>query len=311
MGDSDSDDLLHERTQVGDRAALLAEINKRAKQESTERAYMVVIAGPDVGEMFPVGMGGLVGRGDEVAIRLTDTEASRNHAQVVVSNQGVQIRDLGSTNGTFVNDVIVQEPQVLQDGDRVQIGTTTILKFSYQDAVEENFQRRMYESALRDGLTGAFNKAHFDDRLATEFAFASRHGTVLSLLLLDIDHFKKINDEHGHLAGDYVLSKFGKTVGNTIRKEDLFARYGGEEFAIISRGGNTAESQLFAERIRKIVESCTFAYDGADIKVTVSIGIATCPKVGIQSATDLIAKADKALYAAKNGGRNRVEVSED
>ena len=298
-----------DRTQVGDRSALLAQIQKRDADDSIQTAYMVVISGPDVGEMFPIVRGGLVGRGDESFIQLSDTETSRNHAKVTVTSEGVKIVDLGSTNGTFVNGEAV-DSQLLNDGDRVRIGTTTILKFSYQDAVEENFQRRMYESAMRDGLTGAFNKQYFEDRLATEFAYAKRHGTSLALLLLDLDHFKSINDTYGHLAGDYVLSKFGKRVGGTVRKEDVFARYGGEEFAIIGRGSTSEDAKLFGERVRKITEEGEYSYDGKSMPITVSIGIAICPRPDVDSPTALIALTDKALYAAKEAGRNCVRMSD-
>src|SRR5690606_26447697 len=125
-------------------------------------------------------------------------------------------------NGTFVNGQQV-EAQLLKDGDKIQVGTTTILKFSYHDDLEEQFQRKMYEGALRDGLTKAFNKKYFEDRLQSEVAFALRHGTALSLIMLDLDLFKRINDTYGHLAGDYVLTTFSSSVISTIRKEDVFA----------------------------------------------------------------------------------------
>ena len=304
---SDDDDF-SDRTEIGDRRALLAQVKRVNDQDSNQRAYMIVISGPDVGEMFPIGHGGVIGRGDESFIQLSDTETSRNHAKVTVSEQGICVEDLNSTNGTLVNGDPVNT-HVLKDGDRIQIGTTTILKFSYQDAVEESFQRRMYESAMRDGLTGAYNKQFFEDRLVTELAYAKRHGTLLALLFLDLDHFKSINDQFGHLAGDYVLSKFGKQVGATIRKEDVFARYGGEEFAIIGRGSNGDEAMFFAERIRKIIEESTYNYDGKSVAVTVSTGVAICPRPGIESPKDLIAAADKALYEAKTAGRNCVKMA--
>src|SRR5262249_51714488 len=146
--------------------------------------------------------------------------------------------------------------------------------FTFHDSLDESFQKQMYESALRDALTKVFNKKYFLDRLRSEFAFAVRHKTALSLLMFDIDNFKKINDTHGHLAGDYALSTLAACVTTTIRQEDVFARYGGEEFAIISRGVDLMGGQQFGERVRSKVENTQFVYNGAQMRVTVSIGVA-------------------------------------
>lgn len=293
-----------EHTVVGDRRELIEQLKQR-KALSSQRAYLIVIAGPDAGEMFQLGNGGVIGRGDQAVIRLSDTECSRQHATFIVDLDGIRVEDLESTNGTFVNGEPIHA-RTLSDGDKIQVGTTTILKFSYQDAVEEKFQRRMYESAIRDGLTGAFNKRHFDDRIGNEVAFSRRHGTPFSLLLLDLDHFKRLNDQYGHLAGDAALSQFGELIGAAIRSEDVFCRYGGEEFGILSRGIGRQEALQFAERLRGITEEHSFTYEGKRLPVTVSIGLADMPRPGIEQAKDLIEAADKQLYEAKAAGRNRV-----
>jgi diguanylate cyclase (GGDEF)-like protein len=303
---SEDDDYIEERTIVGDRDMVLP-VRKQAR---SEEAYVIVIAGPNVGEMFKVGEGGDIGRGGDVQFRLTDTEISRRHARIVRRNGEVLVQDLGSTNGTFVNGQQV-EAQLLKDGDKIQVGTTTILKFSYHDDLEEQFQRKMYEGALRDGLTKAFNKKYFEDRLQSEVAFALRHGTALSLIMLDLDLFKRINDTYGHLAGDYVLTTFSSSVISTIRKEDVFARYGGEEFALISRGLEEEAAEQFGERVRKAIERYPFRFQGRELSVTVSVGIASLPYAPVTNHTQLVAAADKALYAAKSGGRNRVVVFDE
>ncbi len=302
MSGDDFEDGSSERTIVGERLSMA-----EPRVGRSEEAYVIVIAGPNVGEMFKVGMGGDIGRGSDVEFRLTDTEISRRHARIKRRGGDVLVEDLNSTNGTFVNGEQI-EVQKLADGDKIQVGTTTILKFSYHDDLEEQFQRKMYESALRDGLTKAFNKKYFEERLQSEVAFALRHGTALSLLMLDLDHFKRINDTYGHLAGDYVLSTFASSIINTVRKEDVFARYGGEEFALISRGLDEEVAQHFGERVRRSVERYPFRFQGREIPVTVSVGIAALPMAPITDYLGLVAVADKALYAAKNGGRNRVCV---
>jgi diguanylate cyclase (GGDEF)-like protein len=196
--------------------------------------------------------------------------------------------------------------QLLKDGDKIRLGSTTILKFTYNDQLDESFQKQMYEAALRDGLTKAFNKKYFLDRLETEIAYARRHNAFLSLLMFDVDHFKNVNDTFGHLAGDYVLAKLAKVASSTVRTEDVFARYGGEEFGVICRGVPLSNAGVLAERLRVTVESTVFEHDGQRMPITISVGVAGHPEAPIENAAQLIAAADQALYEAKRAGRNRV-----
>src|SRR4029079_10545516 len=227
-----------------------------------DRAYLVVLAGASVGEMYKVeGEKTIIGRGQKAHIRLFDDGISREHAQVLIEGNHIILQDLGSTNGTFCNGLKVDRRE-LSDGDKILVGSTTILKFTYHDNLDEIFQKQMYESALRDGLTKAFNKKYFTDRLESEFTFAPRHGTPLGLVLFDIDHFKKVNDTHGHQAGDFVLSEISTLLSATLRAEDVFARYGGEEFAVICRGSDGAQTRVVGERLRRAVETHRFVYEG-------------------------------------------------
>jgi diguanylate cyclase (GGDEF)-like protein len=279
-------------------------------QGSQENApYLVVLAGSNVGEMHKIEKEKTVmGRGDKVDIRLVDEGISREHAQVVREGERTFLEDLASTNGTFCNGSRVQR-QVLSDGDKILLGSTTILKFSYHDKLDEMFQRQMSESALRDGLTKAFNKRYFTERLENEYQYAIRHDSPLSLIFLDIDHFKKINDAHGHQAGDYVLVDLAQLVTHVLRNEDMLARYGGEEFAIVSRGTEIDEGAALAERLRRAVEEHEFVYDGNRMVVTISVGVARAPRAGIHSPSELIVVADETMYEAKRSGRNRVCVA--
>jgi diguanylate cyclase (GGDEF)-like protein len=271
--------------------------------------YLVVLAGSNVGEMHKIEKDKTVmGRGDKVDIRLVDEGISREHAQVVREGEGTFLEDLASTNGTFCNGSRVQR-QVLSDGDKILLGSTTILKFSYHDKLDEMFQRQMSESALRDGLTKAFNKRYFSERLDTEYQYAIRHDSPLSLIFLDIDHFKRINDLHGHQAGDYVLVVLANLVTNVLRNEDILARYGGEEFAIVSRGTEIDEGASLAERLRRSVEEHEFVYDGKRIPVTISVGVARAPRAGVHAPGELVVVADETMYEAKRSGRNRVCVA--
>jgi diguanylate cyclase (GGDEF)-like protein len=270
-----------------------------------DRAYLVVVAGQNVGEMFPLGASVVIGRGSDADVRVVDDQISRRHARILVQGSEASIEDLGSKNGTFVNGAAVQREK-LKDGDKVQIGTATVFRFAYHDEIEESFQRQMYESALRDPLTRIYNRKYLIDRLHSEVAYSLRHATPLSLLLFDVDHFKKINDTRGHPAGDSVLVGLARHVLRIIRTEDVFARYGGEEFAILSRGIGLEGSKKFAERLRAAIGTYPFMHEQERIHVTISIGISSMPRGDVAKAEDLVSLADQALYQAKGSGRNRV-----
>jgi diguanylate cyclase (GGDEF)-like protein len=278
------------------------------KKSIRDRAYLIVLTGEGVGSMFRIEGESVIGRSASTTIRLNDDGVSRRHAKLTQQGTQIILEDLKSANGTFVNDEQVVGERILKDGDKIRIGSTTILKFSYHDDLEESFQQRMYEAALYDSLTKAFNKKHLLERLPSELAYAKRHNSPLSMLMFDVDHFKKVNDNYGHLAGDYVLARLGKITQSAIRSEDIFARYGGEEFSIVSRGVDLARSAVFAERLRTLVESTEFIHESTRIPVTISIGVAALPEIMVNEPLELIAAADSALYAAKRGGRNRVEI---
>jgi diguanylate cyclase (GGDEF)-like protein len=258
--------------------------------------------------MYKIGGDSIVlGRGGGTDIRLVDEGISRFHCRIRIDGEALVVEDMNSRNGTFLNGNRIEQG-VLQDGDKIQLGRTTVLKFGFHDQVEESFQRRMFDSALRDGLTRAYNKRYFLDRLNSEMRFALRHRNPLALLLFDLDHFKRVNDAHGHLAGDLVLTEFSGLILDSIRHEDVFARYGGEEFAVLSRLISSADSLRFAERLRRNVEQLAVEYQSTVIPVTVSVGIACVPDVPAQTPEDLLRAADLALYRAKQTGRNRVVV---
>jgi diguanylate cyclase (GGDEF)-like protein len=273
-----------------------------------DRPFLIVISGSSVGAMHALRQKEvIIGRGRQATIRLDDDGVSRLHAKVTTGlGNEVQIEDLGSANGTFVNGEPVVARRSLIDGDKVTLGSITILKFTYTDDLEETFQRRMFEAALRDGLTTAYNKRYFVDRLEKELAFARRHGVPLSLLMFDIDNFKSINDTLGHPAGDAVLMRLSKVALDMLRAEDVFARYGGEEFAVICRGTDVKSAALVAERLRSSIAAMRTRSDERDIAVTVSVGVAGYPEVDAETPAQLISAADEALYEAKRAGRNRV-----
>jgi len=300
MGEKWNDDL--DATRVTSIDTLAQELDYRTRRD---QAYLIVLAGNEVGKMFKLGEGEIVlGRSHRADIRLDDDSISRLHARLSLSGTTIRIEDLNSSNGTLINGNRI-DSNTLKDGDKIRLGDTTILKFTFNDRLDESFQRKMYDAALRDPLTKAYNKKYFLDQLTSEVAYAARHRSPLSLLIFDADHFKRINDTYGHVAGDYVLIEMSKLVHNMLRAEDVFARYGGEEFVVILRGILLNDAGIIAERIRSAVESFVFMTDTQRMPVTVSVGVAAHDG----SSTDpmaLVEAADEALYAAKRAGRNRV-----
>ena len=283
--------------------------DEKAGEPSTA-AYLVVLAGSNVGEMYKLETDRVViGRSDRADIRFIDDGISREHVAILKSAGQFVIEDLGSTNGTYCNGERIQR-HALAEGDKILLGSATILKFSYQDRLDEAFQRQMSESALRDGLTRAYNKRYFGERLESEIQYALRHTAPLALVFMDIDHFKRINDAHGHQAGDHVLMQLATLVLSALAEDQLLARYGGEEFAIVARGMDRDEALALSERLRAAVEAQPFVYDGVRIPVTVSVGVGSVPGLGVASAGDLVSRADEAMYRAKRGGRNRVVAAD-
>jgi diguanylate cyclase (GGDEF)-like protein len=271
-----------------------------------DRAYLIVLTGSRAGEMHRIEQPETtIGREEKADIRITDDGVSRRHASLRLEKEAVRIEDMGSTNGTFLNEERITGPELLKDGDKLRIGSTTILKFSYQDSLEEKFQLQLYEAALRDAHTKVFNKRYFVERLKAEFAYSIRNKTALTLVMFDLDRFKAINDTFGHVAGDAVLVEVARLASESIRSEDLLARYGGEEFTVLCRGIAISDGQKFAERLRQLVEALQFSFQGKPIPVTISLGIASLPDPDISDAMTLISAADDALYQAKRAGRNR------
>jgi len=277
------------------------------------KACFVIISGLDVGEVIQLDSSRImvIGRDSACDCVIRDDGISRRHAEVFCHDrEQFTIRDLGSTNGIFVEGKRI-ESHVLAEGDKVLLGRHTILKFVFQDHMDLIFQKQMYESSVRDALTGAFNRKHFDERISSEMSFALRHRSPVSLLMFDLDHFKKINDTFGHQAGDQVLITVARVIFENLRQEDIFARYGGEEFVVIARGIDNEGAKSLGERLRCLVEEIKITSPkGERIPLTVSIGVCTVPGGLEASPTELISQADKLLYRAKEGGRNRVEASD-
>lgn len=269
-------------------------------------ASLLVLSGRALGQLFKIPPGEVVlGRSTEADIRLDDEGVSRLHAKIRRRTDGtVEVVDLDSTNGTYVNGAQIRH-FTLSDGDRIQIGSVTILQFRYQDSLEEQLQQQLRESVIRDPLTQAYNKRYFNEQLEKDFSHAQRHRLPLSLVMLDVDHFKHINDSHGHPAGDHVLQRLSATIMASLRTEDSFCRVGGEEFSVIMRDCTETEALQLAERLRRLVASTQFVYGGKVLPVTISLGVSSLDLVRHPRTIELVEEADRCLYEAKRRGRNR------
>ncbi|MDD9939260.1 MAG: GGDEF domain-containing protein, partial [Myxococcales bacterium] len=269
---------------------------------------LTVLRGPNAGSLFTLDTQRVIlGRSGEAHVLLTDRAMSRRHACIAREADGYYLQDLGSANGTFVDGQEATTPIRLQDGSRIEMGAHTILRFALHDRLEQEAARRTHELMIRDPLTHVFNRRHLEERLQSEAAFAQRHGTPLSVLLVDLDHFKQVNDTFGHEAGDSVLRVIARALERTLRVEDVLGRWGGEEFVIVARGIDREGTLTLGERIRRAIEVLRVPAGKRAIAVTASIGIAHL--FGEVDAQQMLRAADEAMYAAKAGGRNRVEIA--
>jgi two-component system, cell cycle response regulator len=247
-----------------------------------------------------------VGRGADNHIVLDGDSVSRRHAHFEQRGASWLVVDDGSTNGTYCNDEQISREVVLKNGDRVKIGPT-IFKFLSGADVEAQYHEEIYRMTIMDGLTQIHNKRYLYEALEREIIRGRRHDRELSILLFDIDHFKRINDVHGHLAGDFVLKELARIVQARIRRDEVFARYGGEEFAIVLPEADERAAWTVGERVRRAVEALEIPHKSHQVGiVTVSVGVASLVPQRDASTRSLVEHADAGLYRAKGTGRNRV-----
>jgi diguanylate cyclase (GGDEF)-like protein len=296
---NDTSDSDHVRAKT-----VVTSISRISERPTGKEACLVVIYGSELGKKYNLNAPSLViGRSSKCDIQIDQESISRNHTKIVNTGKSILIRDLGSTNGTYVNDEPIDE-YVMRDGDLIKVGRT-IFKFLTGGNIENAYHEEIYRLTTIDGLTQIFNKRYFLETIEREIARSHRYRRELSLVMFDIDHFKKINDSYGHLAGDYVLKHLAQTVKTRIRREDCFARYGGEEFAIVLPEIDGLNAKPFAEKIRQLVEASDFKFENTSMPITISMGVATLDGESTDPAA-LIKRADDRLYEAKSSGRNCV-----
>jgi diguanylate cyclase (GGDEF)-like protein len=291
-------DDVGEKTRVTDAVAI------KPAESAQDVLVLIYPPGPNLGRKYELkGKVITLGRDPTSDILVSSDSVSRRHARLSMEEGRRIITDLESTNGSYVADQPIIS-QVLRNGDQIKIGDT-IFKYLVGSDVEASYHEEIYRMTIIDGLTGVFNKRYFLEALGREMARAQRYGRPLSILMFDIDHFKRVNDNFGHLAGDYVLQSLARVISTRARREEIFARYGGEEFCILLPETQKEGAMELAEQLRKRVASHTFVFEAEEIPVTVSIGVCTIQDDNIPE-NELIRRVDEKLYLAKADGRNCV-----
>jgi two-component system cell cycle response regulator len=268
-----------------------------------QRALMLVLSGPRLGHRLVLGDAPVdVGRGSAAGLILDADSVSRKHARIERFGGGHKIVDLGSTNGTYVNGVRVKE-QILKDGDRIGIGKA-LLKYIAGGNIEGAYHEEVQRLMRFDPLTNIFNKRHFDESLRLAVFTAAGGAKPLSLIVFDLDYFKKVNDTHGHMAGDAVLCGATAAVQGILSPTELFGRVGGEEFAVLCEEADLQVALERAEAIRLAIAREAYSFEEKRLQVTISVGVAQLADA--EEAEGLFDRADAQLYAAKGCGRNCV-----
>jgi two-component system, cell cycle response regulator len=279
-------------------------VSKISGRPVSKDAALVVLYGDDLGRRYMLArVETIIGRSSKSDIPVNQESVSRRHAKLSHTGRAVVIRDLESTNGTLVNDERVAEYE-LRNGDLVKIGRT-IFKFIAGGNIEQLYHEEIYRLTTVDGLTRAYNRRYFLEQLEREMGRCLRYGRRLTLGLFDIDSFKAVNDTHGHLAGDQVLTEIAALVRSKIRREDVFARLGGDEFALALPEITLAQGLVVGEKLRKLVEKREFRHDGEALALTISMGLLEYRGKAVDPAV-LLRQTDVKLYEAKRQGKNRV-----
>lgn len=276
------------------------------EQAKDQEACLIVIRGTPQGKRFEINKPSMfIGRDATAEIAVNDPNVSRKHAEVLRKGDEISIRDNHSTNGTFLNDKPLKETTTLRKEDMIKLGST-ILKFLPKGELEIFYLGSLESAAHTDPLTKVYNKGYIMEALEAEFKRAKALHQDYSIIILDLDHFKKINDTHGHDAGDFVLKESCNMMrSKALPKNAIFGRFGGEEFLILLPNTALEAATQQAEIIRSSLEKTEFIYEKKRIPVTASIGVAEMA-VDVDSHTALFKLADKAVYQAKGGGRNQV-----
>jgi diguanylate cyclase (GGDEF)-like protein len=278
----------------------------RVVQNRTANLVQIGPPGPGLGRRFSFGLNTItLGRDAHCSLPIPDGSVSRMHTVIEPRSDGTyHLSDLNSRNGTYVNGKKVSE-SLLNDGDYVQLGQC-VFRFLAGGNVEAGYHEEIHRLTLLDPLTGAHNRRSLAEYLDREIERAGRHSRPIAVLMIDVDHFRQVNERHGHPGGDLVLRELAARLRNLARLEDLVCRYGGEEFAVALPETDLPGASVAGERYRRAVAGNFFIVDDESFAVTVSVGAAAIHPGETKSASELLKTADARMYDAKRAGRNRV-----
>lgn len=269
---------------------------------------MVVLAGDRMGEMFELDPTyTTIGRGLTATVRINDEGISRTHAAVLCEDGVYYLTDAGSTNGTFANGERVDK-HPLREGDKIQLGAASVLRFTFHEDSDDDYQRDLYESTLRDRLTGLFSRGYFNNRLESDVAVALRHGKPLALVRFEVDRFTRMRDTGGHAAADAVLREMARSILEITRSDDLLARCGDDDFAFLCRDVDAIRAARAGQRLREAIADREFDAPGGALHVTLSMGVADLAQLHEPTAEALTKAAESALAVARRHGGNRLEI---
>jgi diguanylate cyclase (GGDEF)-like protein len=301
------------KTHICDSAEIGGDPVWNCQSPPSQLSYLIVIRGGIPGTMLRLAQqASSLGRSVENTFQLFDNTVSRHHAVISINQEGTAwVTDLGSTNGTFIDGkrLPIHTPVMIEDGSRLQVGSLILLKYLELDPCEEGFQREIFERIVRDDLTGLYNRGYFLNQIGPLAELNAMRHRGLAIILVDLDHFKGINDTHGHEAGDHVLREVAVVLRDSTRSEDLVARYGGEEFILALPCCSREQAIERADRIREQLGRLKVDAEGGPVGVTASLGISFTASGRVREIGALISAADDALYEAKRTGRNRVVAS--
>lgn len=283
--------------------------DRTSDKEGPRKAFVVVLAGDRMGEMFELDPSyTTIGRGLTATVRINDEGISRTHAAVSVDRGVYYLSDAGSTNGTFANGDRVDK-HALREGDKIQLGAASVLRFTFHEDSDDDHQRELYESTLRDRLTGLFARGYFLNRLESDVAVALRHGKPLALVRFEVDRFAGVREAVGDGAADNVLRNMCLTIVESTRSDDLLARLGDEDFAFLCRDVDAMRASRAARRLRETVAAREHAAGGAEpLRLTLSLGVADLALLHEPTAEALLKAAESALMIARRAGGDRVEI---
>lgn len=282
-----------------------------AYQEGAEHiGSLLVVQGAeiDLGRHVLVDRPTTIGREDDNELALNDGSISREHCRVERDAESSMylLVDLGSTNGTIVNGHRVEAKYPLKEGDKIFLGSS-VVKFSYSDWVDLEYQSKVSERVTTDVLTGMASRRQYEISFADMAARAQADHDLLTIMVMDMDGLKQVNDSHGHPMGGFAIAKVAEVVREHCDRYGLVCRYGGDEFVGCFPGLAHSEAYKLAETVRSAVETAHLVRDGVVLDLTISIGVATYPDHG-ERPQELFTIADRALYRAKRAGRNRVSA---